>query len=394
LRRATARIGFYAGLLSTLFVAPASAQQSISDVLSFLVTNRSVPTGDFQADAQAAAATRDAISGLLLTEIATLPISASAGGFTYRLHPELGTVSRSSNSFGPFFTERTLTSGRGRASFGFSYQSARFSTIDGRSLTDGTLVSTASTLRGNSEPFDVETMSLHIGADTMAAVGTIGVTDRLDVSVAVPIVRVTISGQRIDNYRGEEVVQAIGSGSASGLGDIVLRAKYNVLRGESIGVAVGGETRLPTGSQENLRGAGDLVVKPRLMASVERERVTAHADIGYALGGVSDVFDYNGAITLIAGPRVTVIGEILGRRVQSVGRLAALTAPHPQLAGVDTIRLTSISEAAQRVVAVAGLKWNVAGAWILSANIVRPVTAAGLNAEWVPTASIDYAFGR
>lgn len=83
-------------------VRPAAAQQSISDVLSFLMTNRSIPTDDFIRDEAAAAVTRDTIAGFLLIELATLPISASAGGLTYRLNPSLGTVIRSSDSFGPF----------------------------------------------------------------------------------------------------------------------------------------------------------------------------------------------------------------------------------------------------------------------------------------------------
>src|SRR6185503_16461349 len=118
----------------------AEGQQSISDVLSFLVTNRSIPTDDFVRDEQAAIATRDTISKLLVLELSWLP-SSSGGGFTYRLEPALGTVIRSSDSFGPLFTQRALVSGQGRASFGASYSSTTFENIDGRSLRDGTLVS-------------------------------------------------------------------------------------------------------------------------------------------------------------------------------------------------------------------------------------------------------------
>ena len=81
----------------------AEGQQTISDVLSFLVTNRTIPTDDFVRDEQAALATRDTISKLLVLELATLP-SSSGGGFTYRLDPALGTVIRASDSFGPLFT--------------------------------------------------------------------------------------------------------------------------------------------------------------------------------------------------------------------------------------------------------------------------------------------------
>ena len=84
-----------------------------------------------------------------------------------------------------------------------------------------------------------------------------------------------------------------------------------------------------------------------------------HGDVGYSFGGLADELDYNGAVTIIAIPRLTLIGEILGRRLESFGRLAETTTPHPRLAGVDTIRLTGVQEATDRILAVAGFKWNV-----------------------------------
>jgi hypothetical protein len=376
------------------FSSSVRAQQSISDVLSFLVTNRSIPTGDFVRDEQAAAATRDAISGFLLLELTTLPITSSASGFTYRLNPALGTVMRSSDSFGPFFTERSLTAGRGQPSFGLSYQSAAFENIDGRSLRDGTLVSTASMIRGDLEPFDVETVSLRIRTHTMTVSGSYGLTDRLDIGGAIPFVRLALSGERVDTYRGSELVQATGSASASGIGDLVVRLKYNLARTGGSGIALAGETRLPTGDSANLLGSGEASVRPGVIASHEGRRVAVHGDLGYAVGGLAREIDYSGAVTIVAVPRVTLVGEVIGRRLSSFGRLAETTEPHPQLVGVDTIRLTSVPQATQRAVAVAGVKWNVGGTWLLTANVLRPLTTAGLNARWVPTFTLDYAFGR
>ena len=114
------------------------------------------------------------ISSLLLSELAALPISTSAGGFAYRLNPGLGSVERSTDSFGPFFTERSLTVGKGLASFSASYQRAIFVDIDGHDLRDGSLISTASALRGDAQPFDVETMSLNIHTDTVTLAGSPG----------------------------------------------------------------------------------------------------------------------------------------------------------------------------------------------------------------------------
>ena len=102
------------GCCSSLVLVPApAAAQSVSDVLSFLLTNRAVQTDDFERDAAAAAATRDTVTTLLGAELATLPPSLSSAGFTYRFNSTLGTAERASTSFGSFFTERSLTARQG-----------------------------------------------------------------------------------------------------------------------------------------------------------------------------------------------------------------------------------------------------------------------------------------
>jgi hypothetical protein len=387
-------------LLLVLFVlvsgtaSPVLAQQTMTDVLTFLLTNRSIQTGNFVRDEQAAVETRDIFARLVTLELATLPVSSSAAGFTYRLDPGLGTAMRTSDSFGPFFTERSITAGRNQASLGLGYRSATFGNIDGRNLRDGTLVSTASVLRGEAQPFDVETVALRIRTDTMTLTGNYGVTDRLDVGGAIPFVRVSLQGERVDTYRGSRLVQATGSASASGLGDIVMRAKYNVVRDGGSGFSIAAEARLPTGKEEDLLGAGHASLTPHVIGSYEGGRVGVHGDFGYSFRDVTDTLGYAVAVTVVAVSRLTLIGELSGLRLDGVGRLAEISQPHPLLAGVDTIRLTGVAETTDRIDAVAGFKWNIANTWLVTANVRRPLTDVGLNAEWVPTVTFDYAFGR
>ena len=126
-----------------LLAAPAvRAQETVSDVVTFLMTNQAVRTADFERDRAAAEAARDTISRALLINLTSVPIATSSSGFLYRLNPELGTVERASQSFGAFFTERALTAGRGRVSFGLTASSSDFDRLNGRSLRDGTLVTT------------------------------------------------------------------------------------------------------------------------------------------------------------------------------------------------------------------------------------------------------------
>jgi hypothetical protein len=276
---------------------------------------------------------------------------------------------------------------------GLGYHTTTFDSIDGRNLRNGTLVSTASILRGEAAPFDIETVALRIRTDTMTLTGNVGVTDRLDIGGAVPFVRVSLQGQRVDNYRGRELVQAAGTASASGFGDAVVRAKYNVLRDGGSGLAIGVEARLPTGREEDLLGSGRASLAPRLIGSYEADRVGVHGELGYSFRGVSDL-GYAAAVTVVAGPRLTLVGERSGVSIAGVGRLVETTQAHPGLVGVDTIRLTGVEPTSDRIVAVAGFKWNVANTWLFTANVRRPLTDVGLNAGWVPTFTFDYSFGR
>ena len=376
------------------FVSPVFAQRSLGDVLSFLLTNRSIPTDDFARDEQAGAAARDTISRFLLLELTKLPVSSSAGGFTYRLNPRLGTVERSSDSFGPFFTERTLTTGASRGSFGLNYQTANFTTIDGRSLRDGTLVATASKFRDQSQPFDVETLSLRIRASTVTLLANYGLLDRLDVGLAVPFVTLSVSGERIDTYRGRRFPQAAASASVSGVGDVAIRTKYHLLRSAAGGLAVGAEVRVPTGRSEDLLGTGTPALKSLVIGSVDRGAIAWHMNLGYAVGGLSDELDYGGAVTVAGAPRFTWVAEIAGRRVSGLGTLTDTLSPHPTIPGVDTIRLTSLPQATGHAAAIAGFKWNPASTWLVSVHVVRSLTTTGLNATWIPTVSLDYSLGR
>jgi Putative MetA-pathway of phenol degradation len=207
-------------------------------------------------------------------------------------------------------------------------------------------------------------------------------------------VRNSLDGQRLDTYRGRQSIQATASGTASGPGDLILRGKYNAVRSAASGVAVGIEARLPTGDEENLLGTGQASVTPRAMASIENARVGVHGNLGYVFGGLSEALDYSGAVTVAASPRLTLVGELSGRRLASSGRLIDTVAPHPTLVGIDTVRLTTTNESTARLFAAAGIKWNFRSTWLLSANVFHPLTEAGLTTKWTPTVTLDHSFGR
>jgi hypothetical protein len=379
-------------LLIAAGVTSAAAQQTPADVISFLVTNQSVQTGDFEKDRAAADATRDTIARALQVNLATMPIATSSSGFVYRLDPELGTVSRVSDSFGTFFVERAMTSGRGRASFGTSASTAGYDRLDGVNLRDGTLLTTANRFADESAPFDTEALALKIRTSTLTFFGSYGITDDLEISGAVPLVQMNIDGTRMNVYRGASFVQASGTASASGMADIAIRGKYRLLAARTGGIAVAAELRLPTGNEALLLGAGSAALRLMGIASAESAAVGAHANFSIVRGGVSNEIAGSGAVTVAATPRVTLAAELLFRRLSDVRQIVAVSADHPTSAGVTTQRLAPGLAVPTLSSAVTGVKWNVGGTLVLTGEVLWRVGNAGLTAPFTPTIALDYLF--
>lgn len=382
-------------LAFALWPAAADAQQSVSDILSFLVvTPPAVQTGNPALDRAAAQATRDALGRSLLSALATQPLSSSSSGFSYRFNPALGTVERSTGGFAPFFVERAATAGAERGAFAVSFQEAHFTQLDGMDLRDGTLVTTSNRFTDEARAFDVETLALDIRATTVTLSASYGVTDRLDVGAAVPIVAISVDGTRTDTYRGSVYQQISASAFSSRLGDLLGRVKLNVAKGPWGGFSVGGDLRIPTGSEENLVGAGRAGQRVFAIASAGTGMVTAHVNGGLSRGGVSGGLDYGAALAASPTPRLTVVGELFGHRLSDVGRIVPSTAPHPSIGGMQTLRLVESDASTHTLLGSLGLKWNVSSGWLLSANVLFPLNDAGLTPRWLPTLAIEYNVGR
>jgi len=373
--------------------APAS-QTTVQDIVTFLVTNQGVATSDFDKDRAAADATRETLSNALLASIATVPISSSSSGFSYRLNPTLGTVERASQTFGPLYVERALTAGAGQASIGFNMQYSKFTSLDGNDLRDGTLVTTANKFRDEATPFDTETLTLDIETRTATFVGNIGVTNRIDVGAAVPLIQLNISGSRVNDYRGTESLLARATAKTTGLGDIALRSKIRLTPDGPGSAAFGVEARLPTGREEDLLGTGELAMRFTALGSYEAGVTSVHGNFTYGTGGIGREISYSGAVAVAATSRITLIGEVLARNFDGLDRIEPVAAPHPRITGVDTIRLVPTGDAETTAFGVAGMKWNIAGTWLLHAHVLLPIVENGLTAQFTPTIAIEHTFGK
>ena len=374
---------------------PAHAQStSARDVISFLMTTRRVPTDDFARDQQAAEAARDTLSRALLIEIATLPLGTASGAFTYRFNPDIGTVERVTQSFGPLYVNRVITGGRGQATISVAFRHSDFIRLSGRDLRNGSLVTTANKFRDESAPFDMEALSLTLRMQTTTVFANYGITDSVDISVAVPMVDIALSGERVNTYRGTSLLQATGSATSIGPGDIAQRTKFQLWRGET--AAIGGEVelRLPTGSVEELRGSGRLSVRPTLLISAGSDRVEGHVNVGFVAGGLSREALIVTALSAAVSDRLTISAEGLLRHISALHAMHEVAQPHPVFAGVDTLRLLPAAAGTTTATSALGMRWNLAGPWILNAYLLTPLLDRGLLSRPSPAVSLEYSIVR
>jgi len=371
-----------------------SSQATVQDIVTFLVTNQGVATSDFDKDRAAADATRQTLSNALLASIATVPVSSSSSGFSYRLNPSIGTVERASQTFGPFYVERALTTGAGQASLGFTLQYAQFSSLDGNNLRDGSFVTVANQFADEPAPFDTETLTLDVKTRTAMFVGNVGITNRIDIGTAVPLVRLDISGSRVNDYRGDALLQARATAETTGLGDIAVRSKVRLTPDGPGALTAGVEVRLPTGREDDLLGTGEVAVRLTGLASYEAGVTSVYGNVAIGTGGIGREIAYSGAVAVAATSRLTLVGELLARQSDGLERIGSISAPHPRIAGVNTIRLIPTGETEMTAFGVAGIKWNVAGTWLVHAHVLMPVVQHGLTADFTPTVAIEHTFSR
>jgi Putative MetA-pathway of phenol degradation len=416
------------------------------------------------------------VNQAIITQLTSVPLGSSSGGFTYSFNPEVGTFDRSSNSFGPSLAERALTNGRGKFNFGISYQSSSFDSFEGKNLQNGDLkfyllhndccappgngILTTPAFEGD---IIESSLSMTLKTQSVLFFFNYGITDRFDVSLVVPISNVDVQATntaRLDRLSTEsnhgihffnsgdpDTVAFSDSGSASGIGDIAVRAKWNFYRVQGGGLAAAFEVRAPTGDEKNLLGLGTTQAKVSFIASTAWGRLAPHFNLGYKFSGnppdslsqltfpelvgvdaptnpsvtretpqtlslnqvdiAPDEFNYAAGFDIVAASRVTLAADLIGRRLIDAGRLREFPFEHRYRAEgpdgnvlVDDGPVRSITfqqlfldpVSVNQIFAAVGAKVNIGSTFLLSANVLFSLTQEGLRDKVVPIFGFDYVF--
>ena len=224
-----------------------------------------------------------AVASAVVTQVASVPLGSSSGGFTFVRDPRTGMLTLKTETFGPSFAERPITLGKaGAFSIGTSYQRTDFDTFEGLSLRTGDL---RAELHLDGAPVvDLFSTTLDVTIATTSVVANIGLFDTFDVGVTVPFVRLSFAGMRTSGVPGAGAA-LVRDVQTSGLGDIQVRAKWAPVQSEHAAMAAAVEVSLPTGDAERLIGTGHW--RPRLLflGSTTSGRLSPHVNLSYRFGG-------------------------------------------------------------------------------------------------------------
>lgn len=395
--------------------------------------------------------TREAIFSGLANQIGQLP-NPTGGGFTYQFDPALGVFSRTTESFGPVFANRAETTGRRKFTLNASFSHHTFDEVDGKDLRGsfGTPDPNRDILplfgQGVAVPgspfagfllFDLVQVKEEVRADVFTIGAVYGVTDRIDVGLVIPILNVKVK-ERVrergfffctasldfcsnpvvtnQDFRSNSVEQ-------TGLGDIVLRGKWNFLNvpqiwGGRMGIATQLDVKLPTGDDGDRQaftdparftqniditraditnqqfglgdpplGTGIVRVRPQIVVSGSWFGFAPHVNVGFELGttqGITNDFVYEAGLDYTVFKRVTLSADLLGRHAFDVDRTRVRNLFFDQdfgkKANPDNFTLSF------------GLKANPIGTLLVFLNFLVPIDNTGIRDDVTPTVGVEWSF--
>lgn len=390
------------------------------------------------------------VAGLELTQAlaaqaSSFPVVMPAGTFGFEGAAGTGTGIAALSARVPILGERGTTLGRGRFASGVSFHRSKADAISGVDLDSGAVVLYAphnNCCGGGANPAaagdgtpaferDIlqETVGIELRQSITALSFTYGVTGRFDVSAVVPLVRVDLDTRitsrilrvgstapptpTVHSFDGIDLANRTISrrGTATGIGDVRVRGKYNLRRTSSSALAVSVDAALPTGDADNLLGTGGTRLRAGLVASGDRGIVSPFLNAGYtrsqgsssALASawqgaldpavsagvsrtLSDEVDYAGGASIAAAPWLTFDAEVLGRTLLKGSRFSLGGGP-----GADGLVVDGRG-VVHRVIGMAGVRMRAGSRMLLTAGVVLPLADQGLRSKARPIVSLDYAF--
>jgi hypothetical protein len=375
-------------------------------------------------------------------QLSQVPLAAPVSGFIFA-----NGVMQEATSFGPVLADRAETLGKRRIFVGASYEYFDFDKADSVNLRsfgavfqhelEPTICATIpSTPCKNGEPIYTNDIvgsqnRIDIKVHQVTLVGTYGLSDKLDVSIALPIVDVRVgmsSNATIFNFEPPPVNHTFAditnnpretyinqfnailtnSESATGVGDLRLRGKYVAWRDakEKSAVAVGMDLRLPTGDAYKFLGSGTWGIRPFVIYSYSA-RVSPHASAGFEGNGNSilagtvtsqpvtkaqlpNVFTYSAGADASIRRWIGLSGDYIGTSLLNAARIENST--FIDYKGIAHANVSTFTSTVNQANISLGAKVRPVARLLITGNVLFRLNDEGLHFKPSPLIGVSYVF--
>ncbi len=383
-----------------------------------------------EAAEQANDALTPGLNALIASNVSSFPLTSTIAGATYDLSS--GRPVKITESLGPIFAETASTLGKSKLNLGFEYTHLSLEKFRGLRTQDLRFTFNHLDLNKNGQPLGDEIVELDVmdvnldldaNANIFAFFATFGVTNNLDVGVAIPLITTSLSGEAVATLRGPfaGVLHTFKGGttnspnlvdripydeSGSGIGDVAVRLKYNFVRGAGMNWAALLDVRLPTGDDADFLGTGKTSTRLSLIATQKIAQFTPHLNIGYdrrpaaldsdelefAIGfdqkmaeGVTFAVDFLGEIDINSDEAITFFPQETVTIVDKTNN-PVVTQRTERLTNILTRDNDNIFNASF------GLRVAASEKFLLLGNVVVPLNDGGLRSNIVPTFGATVSF--
>lgn len=250
------------------------------------------------------------------------------------------------DSLGPLLAESATTLGKGKIDLAFGASRFKYDRIDGQELDHIVLdfphEDCCSFQGGIQRPpadgvisgFETDlvrvTLDIDLEYSVYAFFANYGLTDRWDVGIVVPVISVDanarahaevvpVSGTTVHSFFGQDELQNSSTGGTkTGIGDVVVRTKYNFLRdaGGAPDLSFLAQVTAATGDEKDLLGTGETRYKAGLIASKRYGAFGPHMNVAYETSTGEDFLDnvtYAAGFDVRFSPKFTAGLDALGR---------------------------------------------------------------------------------
>ena len=369
------------------------------------------------------------LSSAIGAEVSQIPLASPASGIIYTNNPVTQLPEQLDQSFGPILTQRAQTIGRHNLYFATTYQYFLLQDIDSLALKNLPAViylnSPGNSVSGPPDIAGISNNFLQLKVHQFVGYLTYGLTGRVDVSVAIPLLRVDLRDTFSESFAVSSsfprpaTVSGTRAGEATGIGDIVFATKVNAWKlrraqKDHGGFSLGVEVRLPSGDSHSYLGSGANGAKP-FANFAYAGHFSPHFNIGYQFNGKTDLITvassststlvkgtlpnrliYSGGVDFALFKKLTVNVDCIAQHVFDAPRATLLSPPVQVfqnffLAPSQSVVSPSTASYTQAD-AAGGFKWNPVKGLLFSGNVSVKLNQAGLRSRVVPLMGASFTF--